>query len=110
MNQALYFCHGAPVDDPIKTATAQFDSLSLIRPNGGIHLVGFSIGAMVAAHIPAAGPERVNRLKLVPPAAPLQLGKFLPQMAGHTAFRLAARHPRLFSARTYGQGDDPCRA
>ncbi|MDT8326198.1 MAG: alpha/beta hydrolase [Roseovarius sp.] len=134
MKQALYFCHGAPGspldadlgfagrfglprviapdlfaagatgDDPIKATTAQFDSLTEKLPDGGIHLVGFSIGAMVAAHIAAARPERINRLTLVSPAAPLQLGDFLPQMAGQPVFRLAARHPHLFTALTYGQG------
>lgn len=134
MKQALYFCHGAPGspqdadlgfagrfglprviapdlflagatgDDPIKAAIAQFDGLTQKLPDGGIHLVGFSIGAMVAAHIAAARPERINRLTLVSPAAPLQLGNFLPQMAGQPVFRLAARHPHLFAALTYGQG------
>lgn len=98
------FAAGTPGDDPIEAATAQFDSLTQKLPDGGIHLVGFSIGAMVAAHIAAARPERINRLTLVSPAAPLQLGNFLPQMAGQPVFRLAARHPRLFSALTYGQG------
>ena len=134
MKQALYFCHGAPGspldadlgfagrfglprviapdlfvagalgDDPIKGAMAQFDTLTQKLPDGGIHLVGFSIGAMVAAHIAAARPERVNRLTLVSPAAPLPLGNFLPQMARQPVFRLAASHPYLFSALTYGQG------
>ncbi len=134
MKQALYFCHGAPGSpsdadlgfagrfglspvmtpdlfaddtpgtDTIKSALAQFDSMTRKIPDGRIHVVGFSIGAMVAAHIAAARPERLMRLTLISPAAPLQLGDFLPQMAGQPVFRLAARHPGLFSALTYGQG------
>ncbi|SFN91514.1 Pimeloyl-ACP methyl ester carboxylesterase [Roseovarius lutimaris] len=134
MKQALYFCHGlpgspsdadlgfadqfdlppiiapdlfsakAPGDDPVKTAIAQFESLTGKIPDGSIHLLGFSMGAMLAIHIAAAHPERIKRLTLISPAAPLQLGNFLPHMAGQPLFRLAARHPSLFLALTYGQG------
>ena len=70
----------------------------------GIHLVGFSIGAMVAIKIAASRPELVSKVTLVSPAAPLQLGTFLPNMAGQPIFRLAMKHPRLLDLVTVIQG------
>jgi pimeloyl-ACP methyl ester carboxylesterase len=69
-----------------------------------IHLVGFSIGAMVAIKIAAAHPDRISRVTLVSPAVPLQLGDFLPVMAGKPVFDLAMRRPGLLRAVTALQG------
>jgi pimeloyl-ACP methyl ester carboxylesterase len=54
-------------------------------------LVGFSLGAMWAMKLAALRPERVSRIVLVSPAAPLELGNFLPSMAGRAVFETAQR-------------------
>lgn len=56
-----------------------------------VSLIGFSLGAMAALRIAAARPHRVGRLILASPAAPLELGDFLPAMAGGPVFRAAMR-------------------
>ncbi|MBK9009813.1 alpha/beta hydrolase [Novosphingobium sp.] len=66
------------------------------RNHDGMVLIGFSLGAPVALHLAHQLGDRVRALHLVSPAAPLQLGSFLPQMAGGPLFALAARRPRLF--------------
>lgn len=65
-----------------------------------IHVVGFSIGAMVALRAAAARPDLVTKRMLLSPAAPLQLRDFLPWMASRLVFSMAMRHPRGFSALT----------
>lgn len=60
-------------------------------------LVGFSLGAPVALQVAAALGQRASQVHLISPAAPLQLGDFLPAMAGGALFRLAAARPRLFA-------------
>ena len=54
-------------------------------------LVGFSLGAMWALKLAALRPERVSRIVLLSPAAPLELGNFLPSMAGRAVFEMAQR-------------------
>lgn len=68
---------------------AQFDT----QP---VTLIGFSLGAFRALRFAADHPERVAHLHLIAPAAPLELGDFLGQMAGGPIFRLARDHPKLF--------------
>lgn len=63
----------------------------------GTTLIGFSLGAFAALQVAALAGERVGALHLVSPAAPLQLGEFLPDMAGGALFRLALRHPHIFA-------------
>ena len=69
-----------------------------------VHMVGFSIGAMVATRLAALHPESISRLTLVSPAAPLSLGDFLPHMAGKPVFVLAMKHPKLLTLLTNFQG------
>jgi pimeloyl-ACP methyl ester carboxylesterase len=69
-----------------------------------VHLVGFSIGAMAAIKIAASCPEQVSKITLISPAAPLQLGAFLPNMAGKPIFQLAMKHPGLLDLVTRIQG------
>ena len=129
--EPIVFCHGmpgSPSDFELlleKNPTAAFIPLSLLEgsPNtvdatfskaldakgqgtasNKIHLVGFSIGAMVAIKIAAAHPDRISRVTLVSPAVPLQLGDFLPVMAGKPVFDLAMRRPGLLRAVTALQG------
>lgn len=54
-------------------------------------LIGFSLGAMAALHVGARRPERTARIMLASPAAPLELGDFLPSMAGRIVFEAARR-------------------
>lgn len=131
--EAIYFCHGAPGsehdadllpnldkkfkllapnlfsalakgDDPILGAVEQFDKMTAGVPDGRIHIVGFSIGAMVAVEIAAARPARVGQLTLISPAAPLELGHFLQYMAGKPVFELALHKPKLLRVLTFVQG------
>ena len=69
--------------------TAQFG----IQP---VTLIGFSLGAFRALRFAADHPKRVAHLHLIAPAAPLELGDFLDQMAGGPIFRMARDHPKLF--------------
>lgn len=63
----------------------------------GWTLIGFSLGAPVALNVAARLGSRAAHVHLVSPAGPLQLGDFLPDMAGGALFNLAARRPRLFA-------------
>lgn len=72
--------------------------------DGPIHVVGFSIGAMAALRIAAVCPDLVSRLTLISPAAPLQLGEFLPDMAGKPVFEMALRRPWLLGIVARAQG------
>lgn len=72
-------------------------------PEGPLHLVGFSLGAAAALRVAPHLGERVERIDLVSPAAPLQLGDFLGQMAGAPVFRAALAGRVLFAALTFVQ-------
>lgn len=63
---------------------------------GGVTLIGFSAGAFAALQVAGRLGGLVQQLHLVSPAAPLQLGQFLPDMAGGPIFALAAKRPALF--------------
>jgi pimeloyl-ACP methyl ester carboxylesterase len=79
-------------------------------PEGPLRLVGFSLGAAAALRVAPLLGERVERIDLVSPAAPLQLGDFLAGMAGAPVFRaaLAGRWP--FAALTLVQAQVAWRA
>lgn len=65
-----------------------------------LHLIGFSLGAALALRLaPLVHPAKID---LIAPAAPLELGDFLPDMAGAPVFK-AARHPLAFRALTMVQ-------
>lgn len=72
--------------------------------DGPIHVVVCSIGAMAAIRIAGALPERVQRLTLISAAAPLELGPFLPDMAGRMIFDMAMRRPVASRGITLVQG------
>lgn len=130
-HEAAYFCHGMPGSEHDAQLLGQIDDrVCLIAPNllhlcsadltagvlkgfdtatrdfadGTVNAVGFSIGAMVAIKIAAARPNRVGRLTLISPAAPLSLGNFLPDLAGQQVFKLAKKHPPALKLLTAGQG------
>lgn len=69
---------------------AAFDALEIKEPSV---VVGFSLGAMSAIHLAARRAHLVSKLILISPAAPLQLGNFLPKMAGRPVFGAAQRGP-----------------
>lgn len=55
-----------------------------------VRLAAFSLGAMSALHVAAKRPDAIEGLDLISPAAPLELGDFLPRMAGRAVFEAAA--------------------
>ena len=122
-----YFCHGipgSPMDakalwpgpERIQTPNfldageiagpeawiAQFDRF--VTADAPVHLIGFSIGAMMALHIAAARPEKVGQITLISAAAPLQLGDFLRHMAGAPVFKLAQKQGPGLGLLTKAQG------
>lgn len=72
-------------------------------PSGPLVLAGFSLGAAAALRVAPLLGERVERIDLVSPAAPLQLGDFLAGMAGAPVFRAALAGPVPLAALTLVQ-------
>jgi len=66
-------------------------------------LIGFSLGAMAALRVAARRPARTARVLLASPAAPLELGDFLPSMAGRIVFEAARRGEWTLQALSIGQ-------
>lgn len=56
-----------------------------------LHFVGFSMGGFVALQVASRLGPTVSRIDLISAAAPLELGNFLPQMAGKMIFSAARR-------------------
>jgi pimeloyl-ACP methyl ester carboxylesterase len=87
--------HKGNFEDSVLSA---FDGLGGDEP---VTVVGFSLGTMSAVHIAARRGLLVRKLILISPAAPLQLGNFLPAMAGRPVFEAAQAGDwalRLFTA------------
>ncbi|WP_175500713.1 alpha/beta fold hydrolase [Litoreibacter janthinus] len=113
MTSSIYFCHGlpgSPLDTSLMTAKAiapdllaasdplsQFDEMTA-HLSGQVHIAGFSIGARIACLIAANRPDRIAKLTLISPGAPLQTGDYLSQMAGRPVF-LAAQKSEAAMAR-----------
>jgi Predicted hydrolases or acyltransferases (alpha/beta hydrolase superfamily) len=55
---------------------------------------------MAAIRIAASRPEQVSKVTLISAAAPLQMGSFLPDMAGQAIFQLALHRPGLLGVVT----------
>lgn len=94
----------AGVRIPLVNRTGSEDEITarMLSQTAGkpLHLIGFSLGAALALRLaPRLRPARID---LIAPAAPLELGNFLPQMAGAPVFR-AARRPWAFRALTQAQ-------
>lgn len=121
----VFFCHGVPGGDAERQLLARANpAVEIVDLNifehppkdvarvlkdavpasetaqGDIHLVGFSIGAMAALQIAARCPDKVAKVTLISPAAPLQLGDFLPDMAGQVVFELAGHKPKMLALLT----------
>lgn len=88
---------GLAVLDRMGHAGSSFDEALLAsfdaRVTAPLTLIGFSLGAMSALKLAALRPQMVRRVLLFSPAAPLELGEFLPEMAGRAVFE-AARQGR----------------
>ncbi|MCX7359472.1 MAG: alpha/beta hydrolase [Alphaproteobacteria bacterium] len=113
MNRRVIYCHGLPgspeelsafeTSPPLlhvhaldrlgdstgsyeESVLSAFDGMGVDQP---VTVAGFSLGAMSAAYIAARRGLLVSKLILISPAAPLQLGNFLPAMAGRPVFEAA---------------------
>ncbi|MEC7764652.1 MAG: alpha/beta hydrolase [Pseudomonadota bacterium] len=83
---------------------ARLDAVAnALAPNGPHRVVAFSLGAMSALRLAADYPNVVRELVLIAPAAPLQLGTFLPDMAGRPVFEAARRGGFPFKGFVFGQ-------
>jgi pimeloyl-ACP methyl ester carboxylesterase len=74
----------------------EIDAYSAGRP---VHLIGFSMGGFAALQAAHRLGERVSKIDLIAAAAPLELGVFLPDMAGRAVFNVA-KSPLLFGVMT----------
>ncbi len=97
----LFACESAA---SLEHLASMFDAAVAQNDGQAFHVVGFSIGAMAALRLAAARPERVARVTVVSPAAPLPLGDFLPDMAGAPVFKLAMKRPGVLRMLTAAQG------
>ncbi len=99
--------HFHVVDRSATPAEGYFPSLAARiaaqYPDEALHLVGFSLGAAAALQVAPHLGARVDRIDLVSPAAPLQLGDFLDDMAGAPVFRAALAGRMPFAALTFMQ-------
>lgn len=91
--------HDATLADPLWLAA----EVNRRWPDRDLHLVGFSLGAFAALRLAAQLGDRVARIDLISPAAPLDGGDFLPHMAGRTVFSLSRNRPTLFALMTWVQ-------
>ena len=101
------YCHGLPgsaaeisklvpkgVTSPTAIAPLDLDGFDRVLQNAHsdkAHLIGFSLGAMTALKIASQRPKQVSQITLIAPAAPLELGDFLPNMAGGAVFKTAKK-------------------
>ncbi|HEX4849027.1 MAG TPA: alpha/beta fold hydrolase [Novosphingobium sp.] len=85
---------GTSLDDRLAELARRIGAL---HPDAKLHLVGFSLGAMIALRLAPLLGARVSRIDLISAAAPLEGGDFLPDMAGRAVFGLARRAPGLFA-------------
>ena len=68
-----------------------------------ISVVGFSLGARPALEISGRLAGIVDRVELISPAGPLELGHFLPRMEGRLVFGVARTAPWLLPPLTWAQ-------
>ena len=79
------------------------ESLREQFPGRPLRFVGFSLGAAAALRVAECLGEQVEKLDLVSPAAPLELGDYPSSMAGAAVFRSARDRPRAFALMSKGQ-------
>jgi len=80
------------------------DDLAKVEAGQPVGLIGFSLGAFNAISVAAAGRVRVEKLVLIAPAGPLEMGPFLDRMAGAPIFRIARFSTGALAALTALQG------
>lgn len=118
-NPKTIYCHGLPgsareIDALIPKGCSQPTFLNPLGIKGfdefidnhsprSVHLIGFSLGAMTAIKTAAQRPKSVKKITLISPAAPLELGDFLPEMAGRPVFKAAKSGDFFFKAFTASQ-------
>jgi pimeloyl-ACP methyl ester carboxylesterase len=66
-------------------------------PDQPIALIGFSLGSRAALEVAARLGARIVSIDLIAPAAPLETGDYLDNMAGKPVFTLARKSPWLFA-------------
>ena len=107
MHDDTIYCHGLPGSpEEIYFLTPEDKKPSLIlaphqvndfidsvstTSRRGLHIIGFSIGALGAVKVAEACKKSVSQLSLISPAAPLELGHFTEIMAGRLVFQTAIR-------------------
>ncbi|MDB2437895.1 alpha/beta hydrolase [Hellea sp.] len=101
-SNTLYF-HGLPgsgdelrmaglsaSQSPKVIAPLDFQALDdFVAKHGKVRLVAFSLGAFSALQMAATRPGQISEIVLISPAAPLELGEFLENMAGAPIFKTA---------------------
>lgn len=75
-----------------------------VFPAVPLHLLGFSLGASAALRTAPYLGDQVRQIDLVSPAAPLDLGPYLSDLAGGPVFRIAKASPMLFAVLSTAQG------
>lgn len=73
-----------------------FDHIASESRENKVHIIGFSLGAMTALKIAANRSQNISGMSLIAPAAPLELGDFLKNMAGKVIFNTASKSSLLF--------------
>ena len=112
MDLQVFYCHGLPgsADEISKLRQStqvdisvlapldfdNFDSVMAAQGKPQAHIIGFSLGAMTALKIAASRQDKVAKVTLIAPAAPLDSGDFLSHMAGGPVFRAAQKGPIAF--------------
>ena len=101
--------------DRFRAVSPFADSITdLAESPHALDLNAFSLGAFAALRFAAEHPAKVAFLTLISPAAPLELGDFLPDMTGGVVFRSAKLSPVQFRALSAVQAlavrADPARA
>lgn len=76
------------------------NEINQLYPDRQVRLTGFSLGAHTALQVAAHLGDKVEAIDLISAAAPLELGKFLPEMAGKPVFSMARKYPKLFAIMT----------
>ncbi len=72
-------------------------------PDQPLQLIGFSLGSVAALRVAPLLGDQVEGIVLISPAAPLDLGEYLGEMAGAPVFRCAKNYPFAFNALSKGQ-------
>ncbi|MBL4807592.1 MAG: alpha/beta hydrolase [Rhodobacteraceae bacterium] len=81
---------GLGLDSHAEMLNAVAQDILLTYPNRKLRLIGFSLGSVVALQLAGILKKQTLSIDLISVAAPLELGNFLPDMAGKPVFTAAA--------------------